>query len=176
MPDPVSIGAAIGWGVSGIGWLVSPIISRVLNKGFAHLYFDAAKKLKTVDTQVLQLQRALEVVNESTYRARLEPLLDKLRSALYEAEDILDRVDYKSLKKQIQDAKSEGSIPPFKMDLLRKNLRSAMPSSPLKDKVFPCPHADVLLICCRSSHIFMARRYMLIGKPQIHSHLISIII
>ncbi|KAM0852556.1 hypothetical protein ACQ4PT_051683 [Festuca glaucescens] len=72
----------------------------------------------------------MEVVDESTYRIRLEPLLDKLKSALYETEDILDSVEYQSLKKKIQDARSGGS----KMDLLRKNLRSAMPSSPLKDE------------------------------------------
>jgi len=130
MADPITIGAAVGWGVSAVGWLVSPIISRILNKGFAHLDFNTSEKLSILDIQVLQLQRVMEVVDESTYRVRLEPLLNKLKSALYEAEDILDRVEYQSLKRQIQDAKSDSS----KMDLLRKNLRSAMPSSPLKDE------------------------------------------
>jgi hypothetical protein len=61
----------------------------------------------------------------------LEPLLEKLKSAFYEAEDILDRVEYQRLKKQIRDARSSGS----KLDLLKRNLRSAMPSDPLKDEV-----------------------------------------
>ncbi|XP_071679131.1 putative disease resistance RPP13-like protein 1 [Lolium perenne] len=130
MADPISIGAAIGWGVTAVGWLASPIIPRLLNRGFALLEFNASEKLKILDIQVLQLQRVMEVVDESTYRVRLEPLLEKLKSAFYEAEDILDRVEYQSLKKQIQDAKLSGS----KMDLLKKNLRSSMPSSPLKDE------------------------------------------
>ncbi|KAM3297797.1 hypothetical protein ACQJBY_039651 [Aegilops geniculata] len=131
MPDPVTVSAVVGWGVSAVGWLASPIISRVLNKGFAHLDYNAAEKVKILDIQVLHLQRVMEVVDESTYRVRLEPLLNKLRSALYEAEDILDDVEYQRLKKQIQDSKSDGS----RVDSLKKNLRSAMPTSPLKDKV-----------------------------------------
>ncbi|KAM3297800.1 hypothetical protein ACQJBY_039653 [Aegilops geniculata] len=134
MADPVSIGAVVGWGVSAVGWLTSPIISRVLNKGFAHLDFDATEKLRILDLQVLQLQRVMDVVDESTYRVRLEPLLNKLRSALYEAEDILDDVEYQRLEKQIQDANSTSSMPQRKRNWLKKNLRSAMPSCLLKDK------------------------------------------
>nr|QKE45440.1 NBS-LRR class resistance protein [Secale cereale] len=125
MADPVTIGAAVGWGVSAVGWLASPIISRVLNKGFALLDSDATEKLKILDIQIIQLQRVMEVVDESTYRIRLEPLLDKLKSALYEAEDILDAIEYQRLKKQIQDTN--------KVDSLKKTVQSAM-SYPKKDK------------------------------------------
>ncbi|XBI04315.1 hypothetical protein VPH35_132633 [Triticum aestivum] len=131
MADPVTIGATVGWGVSAVGWLVSPIISRLLNKAFAHLDFDATEKMNILDMQLLQLQRVTEVVDDSTYRVRLEPLLDKLRSAVYEAEDILDALEYQRLEKQIQDANSASS----KMDSLKKTLRSAMPRSLLKDKI-----------------------------------------
>ena len=64
-------------------------------------------------------------------------LLDKLKSALYEGKDILDDIEYQRLKKQVQDGKSDGST----MDSLKKNLRSAMPSCLLKDKVFACLHS-----------------------------------
>ncbi|KAI4969575.1 hypothetical protein ZWY2020_000489 [Hordeum vulgare] len=125
MAAPVTIGAAVGWGVSAVGWLASPILSRVLNKGFALLDFDATEKLKILDIQILQLQRVMEVVDESTYRVRLEPLLDKLKSALYEAEDILDALEYQRLKKQIRDGKSQDDN---KVDSLKKNVRSVMPN------------------------------------------------
>ncbi|VAI93112.1 unnamed protein product [Triticum turgidum subsp. durum] len=131
MVDPITLSAAVGWGVSAVGWLASPIIPRLLNKAFALLDFNATEKLKIVDIQVLQLLRVMEVVDESTYRVRLEPLLDKLKSAIYEAEDILDSIEYQRLKKQIEDGKSDGS----KMDSLKKKVRFATPSSPLKDKV-----------------------------------------
>ena len=121
-----------------VGWLASPIIPRLLNKAFTVLDFNATEKLKIIDMQVLQLQRVMEVVDESTYKFRLEPLLDKLKSALYEAEDILDSVEYEHLKKQIQDAKSHGSTPPCKRAWLKTNiLPCAMPSYPFKDNVFP---------------------------------------
>ncbi|XP_044436832.1 uncharacterized protein [Triticum aestivum] len=90
MPDPVTASAAVGWGVSAAGWLISPIISRVLNKGFAHLDFDAAEKLKMLDVQVLQLQRLMEVADESTYKVQdgksdgstMDSLKKNLRSAM----------------------------------------------------------------------------------------------
>uniref|UniRef100_A0A453T630 Rx N-terminal domain-containing protein n=1 Tax=Aegilops tauschii subsp. strangulata TaxID=200361 RepID=A0A453T630_AEGTS len=135
MADPITLSAAVGWGVTTVGWLASPIIPRLLNKAFTLLEFDAAEKLKILDIQVLQLQRVMDVVDESTYKAHLEPLLDKLKSALYEAEDILDDVEYQRLDKQIQDSKSAGSMPPRKRDWLMKNLRSALPRSLLKDEV-----------------------------------------
>uniref|UniRef100_A0ACD5ZGX8 Uncharacterized protein n=1 Tax=Avena sativa TaxID=4498 RepID=A0ACD5ZGX8_AVESA len=128
MADPISVSAAVGWGIT------SPIIPRLLNKGFALLDFNAPEKMKILDIQVLQLQRVMEVVDESTYMIRLEPLLDKLKSALYEAEDILDSVEYQTLKKKTQDAKSEASMPPRKIDFFRNCLRCAMPSSPTKDE------------------------------------------
>lgn len=148
MADPITLTAAVGWGVTALGWLASPIIPRLLNKAFTVLDFNATERLNIIDMQVLQLQRVMEVVDESTYRARLEPLLDKLRSALYEAEDILDSMEYQRLKNKIQDTKSEDSVPPRKRDLLMKNLRSAMPRSPLKDKVFPYLHAWMCSYSC----------------------------
>ncbi|XBI04302.1 hypothetical protein VPH35_132623 [Triticum aestivum] len=116
-------------------WVTSPTISRFLDKGFAHLNFDAMEKLKILDVEILQLQVL-----------RLEPRLDKLRSALYEAEDILDSVEYQCLKKKIQDTKSESSmapLSPFKMYILMKNLQSSMPSSPLKDMDTGLPKVEL---------------------------------
>ncbi|XBI41635.1 hypothetical protein VPH35_126080 [Triticum aestivum] len=134
MADPVTIGAAVGWGVSAVGWLASPIISRVLNKGFALLDFDATEKLRILDIQILQLQAVMEVVDESTCRVRLEPLLDKLKSALYEAEDILDAVEYQRLKKQIQDGNKVDS-PKMSFSFPKKQKKSGMSKLELKESL-----------------------------------------
>lgn len=136
MPDPITAG--VGWGISTAGWLVSPIISRIVNEGIDLLDLNAPERLKTLEIQVLRLQRLLEVADESTYRVRLEPLINDLKSALYEAEDILDSVEYETLEKKIQDAKSDGT----KMDLLEK-LQSAMPSNPLQDKDSGLPKLEL---------------------------------
>ncbi|KAM0845351.1 hypothetical protein ACQ4PT_056434 [Festuca glaucescens] len=50
--------------------------------------------------RILLLERVVEVVEENPHRSRLEPLFADLKSALYEAEDILDDVEYSRLKKQ----------------------------------------------------------------------------
>lgn len=99
MADPVTI-AAVGWGIAAVGWLVSPIITRLLNKAFSYLGVDGAKKLKELETKVLQLELLMEAVEESPRRNQLERLFQDLRSAFYEAEDILDDVEYCSLERQ----------------------------------------------------------------------------
>lgn len=100
MADPVTIGAAVGWGISVVGWVVSPIITKLLNKGFSYLGIDGAEKLKELETKVLQLELLMEAVDESPRRNQLEKLFQNLRSAFYEAEDILDDVEYYSLERQ----------------------------------------------------------------------------
>jgi hypothetical protein len=49
----------------------------------------------------------MDAVEESPYRPRLEQLFRDLKSAFYEAEDILDDVDYHLLERQIRDSNGE---------------------------------------------------------------------
>jgi hypothetical protein len=140
MADPVTAAVAVGWGMKAAGWLASPIISELVKRGSAYLGFDASKKLKELDTKLLLLGRVIEVVEESPERPRLEQLFKDLKSAFYEAEDILDVVDYHILERQVQDSKVQQSDdgdapPPRKRDWVKKKLQSLVPSSPLKDKV-----------------------------------------
>jgi hypothetical protein len=136
--DPFTI-PAIGWGVSSaLGWVVSPIISKLLTQGFDYLGYDTAKKLGQLEPKLLVLERVMEVVDRSPYRPRLEQLFKELKTAFYEAEEILDAVEYHCLERQIQDAKlqSAGAAPPRKRDRMKK-IRSAMAKvSFLKIKVF----------------------------------------
>jgi len=61
--DPVSI-AAIGWGVTTAGWLVSPIISKLLNKSLSYLGSRSsdAERLKILDSKLLRLKHMAEKV------------------------------------------------------------------------------------------------------------------
>ncbi|KAF0896432.1 hypothetical protein E2562_024301 [Oryza meyeriana var. granulata] len=104
MADPVTIGAAVGWGMKAAGWVVSPIISNLVKEGFSYLGFDTSEKLRQLELKVLQLELMLQLEAAQIYphRIRLDPLLKNLKSAFYEAEDILDEVEYHRLKRQIQ--------------------------------------------------------------------------
>uniref|UniRef100_M8BEZ0 Rx N-terminal domain-containing protein n=1 Tax=Aegilops tauschii TaxID=37682 RepID=M8BEZ0_AEGTA len=110
--DPVSI-AAVGWGVSALGWAASPIISKLLTKGFDYLGYDTAKKLAQLKPKILVLERVMQVVETSPDRPRLEKLFKELKSAFYEAEEILDAVEYHCLERQIQDGKLQSSMDKF---------------------------------------------------------------
>ena len=104
MADPVTVSAAVGWGISAVGWVVSPIITNLINKGFSYLDLGSrgrSAKRNELENKVSELRRVLEAVEESSVRDRLEPLLERLKSAFYEAEDILDDVEYYHLERQI---------------------------------------------------------------------------
>ncbi|XP_006663104.1 putative disease resistance protein RGA3 [Oryza brachyantha] len=104
MADPVTVAAAVGWGMKAAGWVVSPIISNLVKEGFSYLGFDTSEKLRQLEMKVLQLELmlGLEAVQIYPHRNRLEPLLKNLQSAFYEAEDILDDVEYHRLERQVQ--------------------------------------------------------------------------
>lgn len=141
--------AAVGWGISAVGWVVSPIITKILNKGFSYLGFHGSEKLKQLQTKVLQLELVLEAVEESPHRGRLEKWLQQLRSAVYEAEDILDDIEYHRLERQISsqpdDNLESNGRPPRRRNLV-KMLQSALPKSVrIKNQV--------LLSCLRPSEV-----------------------
>ena len=121
--DPITIGA-VGWSVSIVGWVASAAISKLLSKGFDYLGYDVSKKLEELEQKVLVLERVMEIVETSQYRARLEELFKELRSVFYEAEDILDAVEYHRLKEIEHDKRSRANKlwSTVARNFLRKNM------------------------------------------------------
>jgi hypothetical protein len=120
-----------------IGWIAAPIISELFKECSNYLKFDATKKLRQLGPKVILLERAIEVFEKIPDRARLEQLFVDLKIALYEAEDILDDVEYHCLEKKIQDGKFKcnGGASPRKRDWVMNKVRSASRSSPSENKV-----------------------------------------
>ncbi|KAL6654674.1 hypothetical protein ACP70R_008139 [Stipagrostis hirtigluma subsp. patula] len=101
MADHVTIGTAVGWGIKVSGWIISPIISRLFDKAFSYLGFRSSEKLKNLERKVLHLKLMLEAMDASPRSYRFDPWIKELRCAFYEAEDIIDAIDYQNLKKHI---------------------------------------------------------------------------
>jgi hypothetical protein len=142
MADPVTVGAAVGWGISAVGRVVSPIITKILNKGFSYLGIHGTEKLKALETKVLQLELLIEIVEESPQRNQLVKLFQNLRSAFYRAEDILDDVEYYHLERQVlshhDDELDSQSMPSTSRNWVKK-LNSAQPKTLLlKRQVLSC--------------------------------------
>ncbi|KAJ1276991.1 hypothetical protein BS78_05G259700 [Paspalum vaginatum] len=82
-----------------IGWLLSPIISLLVNKFFSYLFSDVSRKfrnLKQALSDVLE-QRMQRVVEDKGSRYDLKTLAkleEDIKSAFYEAQDIMDTVVY----------------------------------------------------------------------------------
>ena len=104
MADPVTAAAAaIGWGLKAVGWVASPVISDLFKKCSSFVSFDTSERLRKLEPKILLLERVMEMMAESPHRVRLQQLFEDLKTAFYEAEDILDDVEYHRLKKEVQD-------------------------------------------------------------------------
>jgi len=139
MAEAVTAAVAIGWGMKAAGWVASPVISDLFKKASSYLGFDASEKLSELEPKILLLERVMGAVEGSPHRPRLEGLYSKLKSAFYEAEEILDDVEYYRLEKKIQDdkLKSESEVAgPSRR--LKQIWSSVAKSSPLKHQVLSC--------------------------------------
>lgn len=99
-------------GMKAIGWVTAPIVSELFKKCANYLSFHASEKLRQLGPKVLLIERAMEVFEEFPNRSRVKQLFNDLKNAFYEAEDILDDIEYHCLEKKIQDDK-------FKSDGIR---------------------------------------------------------
>jgi hypothetical protein len=102
MASPLQI-AAGGWGFVVMGWMLSPILSFLVNKFFANLSFDTSRKLRKLEIDTIpSLKETLTKVEEQrmvgavkgkgseSNLVTLKKIENDLKSVLYEAEDILD--------------------------------------------------------------------------------------
>ncbi|XP_052152737.1 uncharacterized protein LOC127770997 isoform X2 [Oryza glaberrima] len=97
--------AVVGWAISVLGWIASPITTRLLNHGFALHGIDESEKLLDLDARILpRLELLLEHAEKipGGKRPSLEKWAGRLHSAFYDAEDILDVADYHRIENQVQ--------------------------------------------------------------------------
>ncbi|CAD6255744.1 unnamed protein product [Miscanthus lutarioriparius] len=114
--------AGIALGIPIMSWLLVPIITFLVNKFFSILLNDTSRKLSNLENLTVpslketlieveeqrMLRAAKDVRSESDLRT-LDGLATELKSALYEAEEILDLIDYYRIEKKIvDDAKENG--------------------------------------------------------------------
>ena len=91
--DPAVSITGIGWGISDgqyAGWLVSPMISELLDKCFSYIGFPSPDKVEEIQRKILQLKLMLEATTEDCpQRARLEQWMKELKIAFDEVKTSL---------------------------------------------------------------------------------------
>jgi hypothetical protein len=86
---------AVAWGISVAGWIMSPIISKLLDKVLSHCKSNKAETLRHLLTDVLpRLTLTLEAAEAINHRKLFEAMVRGLKSAFYDMEDILDELEY----------------------------------------------------------------------------------
>jgi hypothetical protein len=96
--------AAVGWAISALGWIASPVTTGLLSDGFALLGFHESEKLRDLEARLLPQLAMLREQAERippAQRAHLQLWASRLRAAFYDAEDILDVADYHRLQDQV---------------------------------------------------------------------------
>lgn len=109
---------AMAWCLTVLSWLLVPIISFLVNKFFSYLSVDVSRKLgelevhsihylkkALMDTHEQRILRAAKGMRSDSDVIALNKLGEGLKSALYDAEDILDLIDYHRI-----DKKSKGDL------------------------------------------------------------------
>ncbi|EMS53511.1 hypothetical protein TRIUR3_19261 [Triticum urartu] len=97
----------VAWGVSVAGWIMSPIISKLLNKALSYCKFDKEETLQCLLMDVLpRLALTLEAVEDIHHRKFFEEMVRGLKSAFHDMEYILDDLEYIRHQKKLDKLKS----------------------------------------------------------------------
>jgi hypothetical protein len=102
--DPVSV-AAVGWAISTAGWIISPIVAKLVNSVCPRITLNVPKKIRDLETCTLPRLALTLGALEISQRHELEKLVKELKSAFYQVEDILDDAEYCRLEKQLARSK-----------------------------------------------------------------------
>jgi hypothetical protein len=97
---------AVAWSISVAGWIMSPIISKLLDKVLSYCKSNKAETLRHLLTDVLpRLTLTLEAAEAMNHSKLFEDMVRGLKSAFYDMEDILDELEYISHKQQLDAQK-----------------------------------------------------------------------
>lgn len=112
--------AGIAWCLAVLGWFLVPSIIKFLSGLFFDLSFDAPRKLRELESSTVPILKDLltDVEKQRTMRSigegsqadlmMLYKFTTDLRSALEEAEDILDLIDYHRIAERVTEAEAPG--------------------------------------------------------------------
>lgn len=167
----------MAWCLIVLGWLLLPIVSLLVTKLFANLVSVTSRRLRSLEPVTIpKLKQTLVLVEEKrrVWRAMvderplqsddlktLDELAKELKSALNEAEDILDLVKYHQIKKSLLIGSSmESWSAPWTIGiaqaLLQRCVRRLAPVFPAESMVLQrlrawSRHLDIgITNCCRS--------------------------
>ncbi|XP_072999060.1 disease resistance protein RGA2-like isoform X5 [Typha latifolia] len=122
--------------LAGLGWVASPIVTKLLNEGFTYLSDEGCSclgvnhRLENLETTILpQFQLVIEAAEKSVHKTKMERWLRRLKYALYEAEDTLDLYKYQLLKKKVSELNTHPALKPFKKVAQKVNDRLSILSS-----------------------------------------------
>nr|BBF89311.1 putative NBS-LRR class RGA [Oryza barthii]BBF89316.1 putative NBS-LRR class RGA [Oryza barthii] len=99
------------WGISMARSIISAVVRRLLASELIIISSDASDKLRNLEAWILPQLPLFDLQTiENNRRHELEILMRELKSAFYEADDILDEAEYRRLEEQV-DGSTSNQIP-----------------------------------------------------------------
>ncbi|KAJ3687875.1 hypothetical protein LUZ61_017039 [Rhynchospora tenuis] len=92
-------------GVKGLGWVASPIVSKLISHGFSYVGMDVPKEFTELETVILpNISLFIKALPRSSTNSipELKPWLQRLQDAYYEAEDLLEEAEYLRVAKLVE--------------------------------------------------------------------------
>uniref|UniRef100_A0A0E0F8K7 Uncharacterized protein n=2 Tax=Oryza meridionalis TaxID=40149 RepID=A0A0E0F8K7_9ORYZ len=95
------------WGISMARSIISAVVRRLLASELIIISSDASDKLRNLEAWILPQLPLFDLQTiENNRRHELEILMRELKSAFYEADDILDEAEYRRLEEQVDGSTS----------------------------------------------------------------------
>ncbi|XP_020097171.1 putative disease resistance RPP13-like protein 1 [Ananas comosus] len=93
--------------LAALGWVASPLMTKLLNEGFASVGVDAERKLEEMEKYIVPVMKAVtEEAEGSPHRSEVEGWLLRMKDAYEDAEDALDLLRYHRLRREAEAASS----------------------------------------------------------------------
>ncbi|KAJ3691420.1 hypothetical protein LUZ61_020584 [Rhynchospora tenuis] len=98
--------------VTGLGWVASPITSRLINQGFSYVGMEIPGELVELETDILpKISLAIKAASKSTNVPELKLWLQRLKDAYYQVEDLLDEAEYQRVDKLVKHGNKRLKVP-----------------------------------------------------------------
>ncbi|XP_072950444.1 putative disease resistance protein RGA3 [Typha angustifolia] len=90
--------------LAGLGWVLSPVLNKLVNKGLSYFGTNSEDKLKDLEAIILpQIELVLEGAENSQRKDKFVMWLQQLKEVIYEAEDVLDIVEYERIRTRVME-------------------------------------------------------------------------
>lgn len=95
--------AEVETGLAGLRWIASAILCDTIKQGYAYLERDVPQEIHDLEMKLIpKLKSVIEAAKKKPEEIMVKKWLEKLKSSLYDVEDLLDEHEYECVRHQVR--------------------------------------------------------------------------